>query len=363
MLWFSFTLRASVELQYDSLEMMNSSEELYMKHREQFLKNGFKSLASRKGIPLVGINQVYFKSVDEFVLVKYGLNGIFPLKVLIPLSSGFLVHLSDGNEKFAFFFRGFSSSGVQSFVKKFQDGITSQRPFSFSFISSAYGETCSVPGGVMAAPLLGELDEITAMNSWELLSNCLTGLGGGVWEATGGVAVGLSDELKRFLNNPSEYFEKTSGKIREFLIHTKDFLGGLISAPKSTMEKLGTHMGEEWSKMSGAVQSMTLSMKIHFVCQLIGLFGTDGLIAFYTGGAALSAILPKLALLSKKVLKIENLFSKLSPYLDFPEEKMGKLMKKIFNEDNEGDIRLFEGLSSKDFDPPFARDLILCALD
>jgi len=362
-LWFCSSLKASSEFQYDSLEMRNSSEDLYSKHRELFLESGFKSLATRKGIPLVGINQVYFKSVDQFVLVKYGISGVFPLNTFISLPSGLLVHLSDGEEKFALFFRGFNASVVKSLVKKFTKVVTSQRPFSFHFISPAYGETCTVPNGVMTGSFLGELDEITSANSWDLLSNCLTGLGGGVWESTGGVAVGLSDEFKKFWNNPSEYFEKTSGKIREFLSHTKDFLSGLISAPKSTMEKWGTHMGEDWNRMSGAVQDMTLSMKIHFACQLIGSFGTDGFIAFYTGGAALSTILPRLALLSKKFLRIENLFSKLSPFLDFPEDKMGKLMKKIFKEDNDGDMRLFEGLSSEDFDPPFAKDLILCALD
>jgi hypothetical protein len=252
---------------------------------------------------------------------------------------------------------------VKSFLQKMNHLVSQKKSFSFHLVSKAQAETCSLPGQVLPEPLGEEMVDVTLMNSWEVLSQCLTGLGSGAWDSTGGAAIGLSTEFKKFLNNPSEYFEKTSNHVAQFLSQTKNFLSGLITDTQKTMEKLGNNLGEEWSQMSGAVAKMGLSMKIHFVCELIGSFGTDGFIAFFSGGAALNVIAPKLLLLSKKFSKIQNLFSKLSRFPNVPEDKIGKLMKKIFKVDNEEEMRLFEGVSSDDFDHHFARDLILCSLD
>lgn len=325
-------------LSYNSYEMQKTPLSLAQSLDEKFSEQGFHTLADNQhGIPSMGMNQVYFKNETQFVMVKYGVEGDFPLDEIIPTPKGFMVHRSANDQKYMIYFRGFSVEFVKVMLNRLNNNVSRTSLINNLFIPTAHAEECAEFG----APILNqsaELSSISAASAWESLKACMSGLGDGVYGSTVGVVTGVADELKAFFSHPIDYVEKVADKVEMFLVKTAKFIKGLIENPQETMNNVGRGLGKAWDDVKNTVSSMSTDMKINFVCSFLGAVGVDAAIAFFTGGAGSQKIILTINNLARKfgrLGKIIKLISKLGSgalsKLKLQGAKMEKFMKGLFN--------------------------------
>ena len=122
-MFFSFSCLA-IDLSYRSYDMSATPMKLAEVHKQEFQDNGFHALADAShGIPSMGINQVYFKTETQFVLVKYGIEGSVPLDQIIPTPTGFMVHKKDQNQIYMMYFRGFQLAYVHQMLNRLNQKV------------------------------------------------------------------------------------------------------------------------------------------------------------------------------------------------------------------------------------------------
>lgn len=325
-------------LSYKDYELKPAPQSYAQELEHKFQESGFYSLVQlTHGIPSLGLNQVFFKSEDQFVMVKYGVEGTFPLDEIITTPKGFIVHQSGADQKFMLYFRGFTLDGVKVMLNRLKRKVSRSSVFDNLLIPSAQADACGAFGAPVV-PQAGEMKSISAGAAWESLKSCMSGLGEGVYGSTVGVVKGVASEIMDFLSGPIDYVEKVADKVELFLVKTAKFIKGLITNPAATLKSIGKGLGKTWDTVSDTVTNMSTEMKINFVCSFIGVLGVDAAITFLTGGGGASKVLltiEKLAAKFTKMAKVLRLLSKVSSQtlnrLKLSGDKMEKFMKGLFH--------------------------------
>lgn len=335
---FSYTVQAE-SLSYKTIEMSATPIGVAEQFGLIFNQLGYHSLAEdQHGIPSLGINQVYFKDADLFVMVKYGVEGKFPLDEIIHTPNGFMVHKKEKNQVFMMYFQGLEIEGVKFLLNKLTQKVSNYKVLQNFLIPSAQASDCT---GATGAPILnqsGQLSGISAAAAWNSLKSCMTGVGEGVADSTVGVVTGIADELWAFAKSPIDYTTAVAKKVQTFLTKTATFIKQLVTNPNEAFANVGKGIENTWTSVKQTVTSMSTQMKINFVCNFIGAIGVDAAIAFFTGGAGSGKIALTMAKLAKKfemVAKVMKLLSKLNSTLlsklQLSGHKLEKFMKGLFN--------------------------------
>ena len=337
-MFFSFSCLA-IDLSYRSYDMSATPMKLAEVHKQEFQDNGFHALADAShGIPSMGINQVYFKTETQFVLVKYGIEGSVPLDQIIPTPTGFMVHKKDQNQIYMMYFRGFQLAYVHQMLNRLNQKVSNFKMLKNILIPSAEASECDTAFGQPILNQSGQLSRISAAVAWESLKSCMTGVGQGVVDNTVGVVKGVASELGDFITHPINYVEAVANKVELFLVKTAQFIKQLVTEPEKAFESIGRGLGKTWESVKRTVTSMSTEMKINFVCSFIGSLGVDAALAFLTGGAASEKVMLTIGNLSRKFGMIEKMMSILSKLnstllskFHLQGEKLEKFMKGIFN--------------------------------
>lgn len=302
----------------------------------EFQKLGFYAL-TQTGASHLGIDRVYFKSEREFVLIKTNLEGSYPLETPIETPQGLMIYRKVGKTSTLFYFRGMNQENVKLIMRKLNRSVTTL-PFN---LPHAHASDCQEALGAPVLDSEGDLKEITAFASWDLLKGCLSGMGEGAYASTMGVAKSLAQEAVSFAQNPIQYMEKAGNQIEEFLVKTAALMKGLITQPDKTLSDLGRGMGESWEKISLAVREMSPEMKVSFVCNLVGALGIDAALIFISGGSLTPKIMLTLNSLAHKFTLSSKILSLLSKdHSRIRPEKREKFMQGLFlNKIPEGDLK------------------------
>jgi hypothetical protein len=338
-LFFISLTQDGYSLVYESYEMAATPTPFGNELTSTFERDGFRSLASlQHGIPSLGINQVFFKSEKQFVLMKYNIQGAVEINKIISTPKGFIVHKNDGDKIYMLYFRGFDLSSVQMLLNRMGTKVSHFRFLRSLLVSEAFASDCSTSFGQPILNQSSDLVSISASAAWESLKACMTGVGNGVFDSTVGVAQGISSQLASFLTHPIDYVEKVADTVELFLVKTAKFIKGLVTNPEETFNKIGIGLGKAWDDVKNTVSSMSTEMKINFVCSFIGSIGVDAAIAFFTGGAASEKIIFTINNLSRKfgmVGKMMSTLGKLSSQvlarLKLSGPKLEKFMNGLFN--------------------------------
>lgn len=357
-LLFSFTLWAQ-EVTYSDATFKGAPLEHAHKLNEFFKDEGYVPLAdSQFGIPSLGINQVYFADAGKFVMVKYGIEGEFPLKQIIETPEGYLVHDKVGNNNFFLYFRGINQEAVKLTLLRMQDKISK---YSFPSVKSIFIPEARAEADCGTPVLVQQMTDFANLSGtmvWNFAKNCVSGLGEGAWAASGGaIASGISS-LWEAVKHPIDTIDKVGNAVETFTVGVANFTKGLINDPRGTLTKMGAKVGGAWDEMVDVVTNMSTDMKVQFICSFIGSLGVDAAIAFFTAGAASGKIAVSLALLAKRfssVAKTMGLLSKLSvaarAKLGMSADKMKEFMNKLMhNKIPEGDLKHFDDLTTADKD-------------
>ena len=306
---FSVTATADT-LRYSSFSMAPTPKEISQGLRLEFIEQGFSSLVNNdQGIPSLGINQVFFKTENQFVLLKYGIQGSFPLDEILQTPTGFMVHKSIKDQKVMFYFRGFNQEFVKVVMNKISNNVSSFQILKGLLIPTAQASDCSSAFGAPVLNQTAELQSISSAAGWESLKSCITGAGQGLKEATVGTVTGVAKEAWSAVTHPIDYVEDIANKVELFLGKTSQFMKGLIVDPSGTLSQVGHGLGVAWDNVAQTISGMSHEMKVKFVCTFVAALGFEATLNFLTGGAASAKIL----------LTIKNLYQKFS--------KIGKLMR------------------------------------
>ncbi len=293
---------------------------------QEFRNLGFYAL-TQAGPAHLGIDQIYFKTEREFALIKTNLPGHYPLDTPIETPKGLMVYRKEGKSTTLFYFRGLNLENVKLIMRKLNHSVTSL-PLS---LPVAHANDCQEALGAPIMESEGDLKQITAFASWDLLKGCLSGIGEGAYASTVGVVKSLTQEAASFAENPIQYMEKAGNQIEEFLVKTGALMKGLITHPDKTLADLGRGLGESWEKISHTVNQMSPEMKVSFVCNLLGSLGIDAAMMFISSGTltpkiilTVNSISSKFSLSSKILTLLSKDHSRIKP------EKREKFMQGLF---------------------------------
>ncbi|WP_408095640.1 hypothetical protein ACJVC5_11400 [Peredibacter sp. HCB2-198] len=363
---FSFTTWAQ-DISYTDASFKGAPLEHAHKLNEFFKDEGFIPLAdSQFGIPSLGINQVYFADAGKFVMVKYGIEGEFPLKQIITTPEGYLVHDKIGDNKFFLYFRGINQEAVKLTLIRMQNKISQ---YTFPSIKSVFIPEARAQADCGSPALVQQMTDFANLSGtmvWNFAKNCVSGLGEGAWAASGGaIASGLSS-LWEAVKHPIETVDKIGNAVERFTVGLANFTKGLVTDPRGTLTKMGAKVGGAWDEMVDVVTNMSTDMKIQFICSFIGSLGVDAAIAFFTAGVASGKIAISLGLMAKRfsaVAKTMGLISKLSiaarAQLGMTADKMKNFMDKLMhNKIPEGDLKHLDNLTTADKD--FSVKVVAC---
>lgn len=358
LLLFTFLLSWASQastLTYKTIEMSGTPLDQAEKLDFVFSDNGFYSLAeTAHGIPSLGINQVYYKTETQFVLVKYGIEGEVPLDEIITTPKGFMIHKKENDQIYMMYFRGFNIDFVKIMMGRLDRKVSNYKKIQNFFISPAYADACGATGGTILAQS-SEMKGISAAAAWGSLKACMSGVGEGVYDSTVGVVKGVGKELWAFVSHPISYVEKVADKVEMFLVKTAKFIKQLVTEPEKAFAAMGKGLGNTWKTVKAGVMNMSTEMKINFVCSLIGSLGVDAAIAFMTGGAASGKVALTIANIAKKFEMLGKMLKVLSKFtssvlskIKLEGAKLEKFMKGLFNNHfPEGDLRHLDDLAGK----------------
>lgn len=358
-LFLSLTVSAQ-EIVYTDASFKMSPLEHSHKLNEFFKEEGFVALAdSQHGIPSLGINQVYFKEEGEFVMVKYGLEGDFPLQQIIKTPDGaYMIHDKVGSNKFFMYFRGINEYAVKLTLSKIKNKIVTYSLPSFSsfFIPEAHAQQdCGSP------QLIAQMTDFANLSGtmvWNFARNCVSGLGQGAWASTGGAVSSTISSVWNAVTNPVETADRIGRSVYNFTVGLARFIRGVVTDPRGTIQRLGASAGNAWNGMVDTVSSMTTAMKIQFICSFIGSLGVDAAIALFTGGAGaarlgarLAQIAGRFALISRTMSLLAGLSGSARAALGMTSAKMRNLMNRLMSgQVRNGDLRALEDLGRADRD-------------
>lgn len=355
-LLFSLQLWAA-EFRYDSYEMKSPPAVVSENYSLFFSQQGFYSLADQNhGIPSLGINQVYFKNQNQFVMVKHEISGSYPLNELVHTPKGFMIHLKDSNQVSMLYFRGFSREATLLLVNRLKDSSTysSLKKIKNLIIPEAYANCAeSFGNSSLGSTNQKMINSVSSAAAWDMVKSCLTGLGEGAWDSTGGLIKGIGSEIVDFVSHPIDYVEKVADKVELFLVKTANFIKQLITDPEKAFSNIGAGVGGAWTQVKNTVSSMSTQMKVQFVCSFIASIGVDAAIAFLTGGAATGKIVITISNLAKKFSRVGKLLKTLGKMdinflskLNFDSKKMELFMKKLMgNKIPDGDLSYLNQLA------------------
>lgn len=359
--FFTFFFLITVQAQdvvYTDASFKASPLEHAQKLNQFFSEEGFLTLAQDEyGIPSLGINQVYSKTDDQFVMVKYGMKGEFPLQKLIQTPEGFLFHDKVGENNFFLYFRGMNENAIQLLLSRMKNKISFYRlPFKSLIISEAHAdEDCGSPEFI---PQMMDFSNVSANAAWNFARNCASGLGAGAWGQTGGAIEAKAKNFWEAVSNPIETADRVGQKVLAFQTGLSNFVKGLITNPRGTMNRIGAQVGGAWNSMVQVVTTMPVDLKIQFACSFIGAIGIDAAIALFTAGVATGKIAITLASLAKRFALVGKVFGVLSKIsnvarasVGITEEKMKTLMNRLMKGDlPDADLRHLDDLSTVDKD-------------
>lgn len=339
-LLFSLLPQSVFALNYSSYSMRPAPLDLAVNLNQFFYENGFHALAAPKeGLPSMGLNQVYFKTENQFVLVKYAIEGTAPLDEILKTPKGFMVHKKEKGQVYMLYFRGFNREYVTNILDRLPKKVTHLFRMKDFFLPSAYAaEDCSNATGQAILGQSSPFEGISAATAWESLKTCMSGVGEGVMDSTVGVVKSVGNELGEFFTDPVDYVEKVADKVELFLVKTAKFIKGLVTDPQQTLNGVGRGLGKAWESVKNTVLNMSTEMKINFVCSFIGSIGVDAALIFFTGGAASEKIILTINNLQRKFGLVGKLISSMgklttSALSKFKLEgaKLEKFMKGLFN--------------------------------
>ena len=241
----------------------------------------------------------------KMILVKAGLQveGDVKMGVVYQLPQGFLVHFqqkeaSSEDSVISFYFEGFSSSNVEEIKGKIsKDLLQSQKTvllncltpqfsnqFSFlqkwlmpmSFAAVAENGLPALCGGSTQVTTKSQGGESSMLkNTW----NCTKGVGGGVWDSTGGLVTDTAHLLwagakgaGKAIIHPVETYEAASAEMKKY------------KAMFSDLEKSFGTLKEAYNQLPDEV-------KWKMGCEITGQLGTTGVITYLTAGGGSPAFL------------------------------------------------------------------------
>lgn len=317
-----------------------------------FESEGYVPVASpTHGIPSIGLNQIYMRDEGEFIMVKYGVQGDFPLRELITTPKGFLLHDSVGDKKFFLYFRGLNQHAAKLILNRMQEKLSSFKlP---SIIPKAYAEDdCGVPSST-----LSQISDFTAMSAaatWKFGKSCFSGMGAGVWDST----VGRSERIWENLKHPIDTIEKVGDSVSSFTLGLAKFMKGMVTDTSGTLSKVGASLGGAWSNMVDVVAPMPWEMKTQFACTLLGAIGVDAALMLLTAGVASPKLALTLTNMAQRFVMTQKIFEALSRMeagartaAGFTNEKMKRLMQKLMDGSvDEKDLKHFNDVAHADKD-------------
>jgi hypothetical protein len=338
---FSIHLYAK-DLQYENFELTTAPVSLSQKWDKVFSRKGMIPLVdSSYGIPSLKVNQVHIVDDHQFVIVKYNIKGTFPVGQIIQTPKGYLVHLEEEGMKHLLYFRNFNEAAVKSHLNRLRNSTSWFKSKKFpSIISEAKAEAeCNM---ALGSEMINQKAEMTAINesvAVSVLRGCISGLGEGIYDGTGGAASSIGNAIL----HPIDTIEAIGDKIDSFLTVTSTVVMGLVTNPSATLDHMGRNLGEGWTKIKDSVLMMNTEMRMQFLCSFIGAFGIDAALAFFTAGVLAPKMAMTLASLAKKfgtMGKLINLLSRLSstvnklkPNPEMMKRFMDKLMKNLIPDD------------------------------
>lgn len=349
---FTPTLFAA-SFSYHSFEMMPAALPQTELMDTVFDQEGFHALAeTTHGIPSLGINQVYYKTETQFVMVKYDIQGEVPLDELLVTPKGFMIHRKQNDKVHMLYFRGMNVEYVKLLLNRMSNQVSNFKFLKNILIQTAHAEEC----GALGRPILNQSAEISGISAgaaWQSLKSCMTGVGSGVMDSTVGVAKGVASEVWSFVSHPVDYVEKVADKVELFLVKTAKFIKQLVTDPDEAFASMGRGLGKTWETVKKGVANMSTDMKINFVCSFIASLGVDAAIAFFTGGAASGKIILTINNLARKfgmIGKMLKLLGKLNATVlskfKLQGAKLEKFMKGLFNNKiPEGDLMHLDELA------------------
>jgi len=292
------------------------------------------------GIPDLGLNQVYFKEEDQFVYVKYGIEGNFPIGQIIETPQGFMVHERAGSQNYLLYIRGMNIHATKILLNRMKNKLTANfvPKIRNLIIAEAHAnDDCAAVGTEVVAQMT-DFTRMSASVVWNFGKNCVSGLGSGAWGATGGrVASGLSN-LWQAVRHPIQTAENVANKVEGFITGVASFTRGLVTNPRATLQRAGQNLGEGWNRMVDVVSTMPNDLKIQFICSLIGHLGVDGAIVFFTAGAGSARLAATLSMLASRFAMVARVFSALSSLsasaragMNLGPEKMKSFMNKLMS--------------------------------
>jgi hypothetical protein len=349
-------LRAQA-ITYTHAEYAGAPLEYAAKLDQFFTDHGYSAVADlQHGVPSLGINQIYLKDEGQFVMVKYGLQGSFPMRQLIPTPEGFLFHDRTGSTNFFLYFRGFNEHAVRWLMAQLQAKITTYTLPKLRNLFIADAQASPDCGSPALAAQMTDFSRLTASMVWDFGKNCVSGLGTGAWEATGGmVSRGISN-LWSAVQDPIGTVDRVGRTVHGFTVGLARFMRGLITDPQGTMARIGANVGAAWTGMTAVVSAMSTDMKVQFICSLIGALGIDAAIIFFTAGAGsarlaatLAALAARFSLVARTMGALARMSASARAGLGVTSEKMKNFMNRLMAGNvPDADLRHLDELTSAD---------------
>lgn len=352
-LLISFSLKAE-DIVYTDASFQSAPLEHAHKLNQFFTDEGYNVVADAiHGIPSLGINQVYFKDEDQFVMVKYGIKGEFPYNQIIPTPEGFLVHEKTGDQSYFLYFSGMNEHAVKLVLSQMKDKVSSYKMPSLRSLIIPEAHASNDCGSPQLVRQMSDFANLSATMVWSFAKNCVSGLGAGAWGQTGGTVTSSMSSLWNAVKHPIDTVDRVARSVRSFTVGLANFTKGLITNPSGTMQKIGAHVGGAWEEMTDVVSTMSTDLKVQFVCSMIGALGVDAAIVLFTSGAASGKIAITLASMARKFTLISKTMSVLSKMsvatrakLGMTPEKLKRLMNKLMsNRIPNGDLNHLDALT------------------
>lgn len=387
--FFIFLFSLSVYGQkYESYQLVPMPIEFQKAIQNYAYETGSRSFAKSR---LLGLNHILFSGSNlvKYVGIKYDVQGEFQSTVVT--ESGIFEHIQDHEKKtWALFFHGYESREREK-IKNDLSAIatkgkkTAWRNFlNFSFISSAQASGCDTTAQ-FANTYNSTITPITQKLVIDGLMGCLSGIGEGAWDSTGGMVTSvmegawscleyLGNEACEFVTNPSQKLTQYGNAISKGVTMYTNFvttIAQMLVDPNFALTKLnafGSGVGAFIGKMYQSMKGLPTAVMIKALCSFVTGIGVDALIAVFTGGAASPKLALTLVRFEKTIAKLTKAFRLISKLglekLKIAESKLKILTSKIFDGSLEmAKLDRFEALSKHgDFFTKYGLKGLTCEL-
>ncbi len=295
-----------------------------------------------------GINHLYTnKSLDRAIMVVDEVPGNRTESRIIHDGSKIIFEFPVSQEAYTsvLFYNLDKDRLLPYLTKNYRPVVQFFRSLKNLFISSAHAgvDNCggASPRNAMGKSLNPLLKQY-ATDYIELSTSCFMGAMEGVWDSTGGMVMSalkgiknLAQDPKKFWNDKVEDLKRLKNFFLDFETNVQNMVAGFKKLPNAT--------------------------KAQILCSFIGSLGTDALITILTAGAGSAKLALTMKNFLSKIVKIENLLTKLSKV-----GKLAELPKEFFNKLAKGKIlekhlNSLKSLSSHGLDD-YALQLAKCSI-